>query len=521
MPGMSKNKRHCSAPDPKTVHDRFASYATMKTALWAGLAIALPLIYCQAAFGQSPIVTTHAGPPLPIAGMDAVTQTIDLPSAVVSNGAGGFYVASVPQSKVYSVAANGTLGIVVGGLASPQAMAVDAAGNLFISDTNNNRILKVTAGGEIRTIAGTGASAFGGDGGVATSASFYAPTGLAIDSGGNLFVADTGNNRIRKITPGGLVTTVAGNGSAGSGGNGGPATEAQLIAPCGVAVDSNGLLFAVDRNRIRKIFTPTESLVAIITTIAGSEEAGYQGDGGPAVSALFNGPCGITFDSSGNLFIADSFNNRIRMINSAGIITSVAGDGTFGYAGDGGPAVAAKLNRPYTVALDAANNLLIADTYNHRVRKTLLGGTISTAAGNGRDGFGGDGGNAAFARFSGVEGIAVDNAGNVFIADRDNNRIRKVTAAGIVSTIAGNGTAGFGGDGGMATAAQLNSPKAVAVDGAGNIYIADWLNQRIRKVTAAGIISTVVGDGTPGFSGDGDLATGARINHPSGLAVDA
>ena len=481
----------------------------MKKCLRIGFIITLLLASREPGKAQSSIINTYAGPPLPVNGTSAVTQTVDLVSSAVSDGAGGFYVASMQQNRVYRVAADGTMALVIGGLASPQGLAVDAAGNLFISDTNHNRVLKVTATGEIRTIAGTGGVGYGGDGGAATSALLYGPMGLAIDSAGNLFVAENGNGRVRKITPGGFISTVAGNGASGSGGDGGPATDAQLGGVCAVALDTTGNLFISSlAGRIRKV--AQQGLISVITTIAGSDSSGYQGDGGPATSAYFNGPCGLTVDASGNVFVADSFNNRIRKISAAGIITSVAGDGTFDYGGDGGPAVSAKLNRPNSVSLDVSGNLFVADTYNHRVRRFKPGNTIVTVAGNGRDGFAGDGSNAAGAHFNSPTGIAVDSSGNIFIADRDNNRIRKVTTGGIVSTIAGNGTAGFSGDGGAATAARLNGPEAVAVDGAGNVFISDSLNQRVRKVTPGGIISSITGNGTPDFAGDGGLATSAH-----------
>ena len=217
-------------------------------------------------------------------------------------------------------------------------MAVDASGNLYIADTGNNRIRKVSATGIITTVAGNGSAGYSGDGGPATSAQLDGPEGVAVDGSGNLYIADTCNNRIRKVSATGIITTVAGNGSAGYSGDGGPATSAQLSLPAGVAVDGSGNLYIADsgNNRIRKV-----SATGIITTVAGNGSPGYSGDGGPATSAQLNQPAGVAVDASGNLYIADSSNNRIRKVSATGIITTVAGNGFDGYSGDGGPATSA------------------------------------------------------------------------------------------------------------------------------------------------------------------------------------
>jgi uncharacterized protein (TIGR03437 family) len=304
------------------------------------------------------------------------------------------------------------------------------------------------------------------------------PEGIAADGAGNLFIADTGDNRIRKVTPAGTISTVAGNGTSGFGGDGGPATSAELNNPISVAVDVAGNLFIADfeNNRIRKV-TPAGT----ISTVAGNGIQGFGGDGGPATSAELNYPGDVAVDGAGNLFIVDWGNNRIRKVTPAGAISTVAGNGTAGFSGDGGPATSAEMWGPEGVAADGAGNVFFADSGNDRIRRVTPAGTISTVAGNGVQGFSGDGGPATSAELWGPYGVAVDSAGNLFIADLYNNRVRRVTPASMIGTVAGNGTAGFSGDGAPATSAELNYPIGVAVDGAGNLFIVDS-NQRVRKV---------------------------------------
>ena len=312
------------------------------------------------------------------------------------------------------------------------------------------------------------------------------------------------------------ITTVAGGGS--SLGDGGAATAAQLNNPRGIAVDWAGNLYIADtwNDRIRKVDT-----AGLITTVAGSGTNGFSGDGGAATSARLNYPYGVTPDGAGNLYIADSRNHRIRKVDTAGNISTVAGTGTAGFSGDGDEATAAQLNLPGSVVLDRLGNLYIADRLNHRIRKVDTAGVISTVAGSSTTGaFGGDGGAATAARLYDSSGVALDRSGNLYIADRDNRRIRKVDTAGVITTVAGIGTGGSLGDGGAATAARLNSPIDVAVDWAGNLFIADDDSHRIRKVDTAGVITTVAGDGTAGFSGDGGAAVAARLNAPEGVAMD-
>jgi uncharacterized protein (TIGR03437 family) len=296
-----------------------------------------------------------------------------------------------------------------------------------------------------------------------------------VDASGNIFIADAGNSQIRKVTLQGTITTVAGNGSGGFSGDGGPATSAQLSQPIGVAVDASGNIFIADvsNSRIRKV-TPQGT----ITTVAGSSSAGFSGDGGPATLAQLNGASGVAVDALGNIFIGDDQNSRIRKVTPQGTITTVAGNGSRGFSGDGGPATSAQL-APVGVAVDGSGNIFIAD--NGRIRKVTPQGTITTVAGRGSGGFGGDGGPATSAGLAPV-GVAVDASGNLLIADWGNNRIRKVTPQGIITTVAGEGAYGFSGDGGPATAAKLQDPRGIAVDPSGYVLFADLYNNRIREL---------------------------------------
>ncbi|MDL1973176.1 MAG: sugar-binding protein, partial [Deltaproteobacteria bacterium] len=333
----------------------------------------------------------------------------------------------------------------------------------------------------IETVAGNGTLGYSGDGGPAAQAELTYPCGVAVDGSGNLYIADRWNWCIRKVDTSGIITTVAGDGAwwGGYSGDGGPAAQAKLDYPCGVAVDGSGNLYIADtfNHCIRKVDTS-----GIITTVAGDGTLGYSGAGGPADQAELNWPDDVTVDGSGNLYIADTINCCVRKVDTSGIITTVAGDGTRGYSGDGGPATQAKFYDPHGVAVDASGNLYIADRRNHCIRKVDTSGIITTVAGDGTDGYSGDGGPAAQAKLDFPRGVAVDGSGNLYIADTDNDRIRKVDTSGIITTVAGDGTYGYSGDGGPAAQAELKRPYGVAVDGSGNLYISDMNNDRIRKV---------------------------------------
>jgi hypothetical protein len=333
--------------------------------------------------------------------------------------------------------------------------------------------------GDIHTYAGLGKAGFSGDGGQATAALLNAPGCVAADAAGNFYVSDRANQRIRKIDAAGKISTIAGVGAPGYSGDGGSAILAKLKNPSGIAVDSAGNVFFADmgNNRIRKI-----SASGTITTIAGTGAARFSGDGGPAASAAIKHAEGVAVDSKGNIYISDTGNNRIRMIDARGIIKTVAGTGAAGFSGDGGPAISAKLNRPVGIALDAARKLYVADCYNQRIRVIDLSGGITTLAGDGKPGFSGDGGHAMSASLRFPSGVSVSASGNVYIADWHNQCVRVINTSGTITTLAGTGVAGFSGDGATAGDAGLRFPFGLTVDSKGNIFIADSKNNRIRMI---------------------------------------
>jgi sugar lactone lactonase YvrE len=339
------------------------------------------------------------------------------------------------------------------------------------------------------TIAGTRSQTWCGDGGAATSACLNYPSDIAADAAGNLFVVDNRNNRIRKVSASGVISTVAGNGTPSFGGDGGPAVNASLYWPWNVAVDGHGKLFISDtyNHRVRKVTS-----LGTITTVAGSgppwpDGGAFAGDGGPATAARLRYPLGIAVDALGNLFIADAGNHRIRRVDTAGIITTVAGNGSASFCGDGVPATSACLVTPRYLALHGGD-LYFSDEGAQRVRRIDTAGIITTVAGNGTASFCGDGGSATSACLKTPYGVAVDGSGNLFIGDGANNRVRKVNPARTITTFAGIGSPEFCGDGGLATAACVNFPQGVTLDAAGRLLIADAYNGRIRRV-AAGLAS--------------------------------
>ena len=640
-------------------------------------------------------------------GGPATAAQLDHPVGVAVDSAGNVYVAEFEGHRVRRIAPDGTIATIAGtGVAGysgdggpamsaqlnqPVRVAVDAAANVYIADLDNHRIRRIAPDGTISTFAGTGVEGYGGDGGPATAALLDEPAGLTLDAAGNLYFADSGNDRVRRIAPGGTISTYAGTGVEGYGGDGGPATAAQLNNPIGVALDAAGRLYFTDTGNVRvrmvgpdarcagtpltlgvaaagliqtadeadlyrlELTEPTS--VAIYTTgtldtvgsvrdnlgqplvsnddggegynfhieaewpaglyfirvesygigtgpyrlharrfadvklgdagetvrlwaiafggwtldasagapfmsgdetaasngdryvltlgldgvwraspvtpalfsceadtirtLAGTGVDGYGGDGGPATEALLYRPIGVAVDAAGNVYVAERENDRVRRIALDGTIETFAGTGVFGHAGDGGPATAAQLGEPSDVALDSAGNVYVADQYNHRVRRIAPGGTISTFAGDGEEGYGGDGGPAAVARLDHPVGVALDAAGNVYVAEFEGHRVRRIAPDGTIATIAGTGVAGFSGDGGPATSAQLNQPVRVALDAAGNVYIADLDNHRIRRIAPDGTISTFAGTGVEGYGGDGGPATSAQLDEPAGVALDA
>jgi trimeric autotransporter adhesin len=680
----------------------------------------------------------------------AVSAELNGPYGLTSDSAANLYFADPANNRIRKVAlGTGIISTFAGDgtggfsgdngpatsaeLQLPAGVAVDTAGNLYIADKGNNVIRKVNASGTITTIAGNNTEGYSGDNGLATSASLYAPSSVAVDSAGNLYIADAGNNRVREVAATtGIITTIAGTGTPGYSGDNGAAVSATLNKPSAVVEGSTGNLYVLDTgNDVVRLLNTTGT----ITTIAGNGTAGYSGDNGPATSATLHSPYGLNIDASGNLYIADSGNNVVRIVSTAGIISTIAGNGTAGYSGDNGSAISATLNSPQGVTIDSQGNIYISDQGNNRAREVstpagsvvfpttpvtstsavvtiplqvntegttitgisapvsqggkqeytvaAAGCTLNTAlaagtvcnvtvtftpgyagprpvplqvassagtfnfgltgtgtgpqvalspgiittlllasslgqaeasnglaidsAGNvyaamefidlrsggqqivefaagtgiatiedvgvsnsaalglaldsmgslyaaspnyacifkfvpasngftvvagtevpegglfgGSGGYSGDNGPAIEAELNEPSAVAVDSAGNLYIADSGNNRIRKVTAgSAIITTIVGNGTAGYSGDNGPATSAELNKPAALAIDSSGNLYIADSGNNRIRKVASStGIITTVAGNGTAGYSGDNGPATSAELDDPTGLAID-
>ncbi len=628
-------------------------------------------------------------------GVAATNTSLSSPNGVVVDAMGNLYIGDSANERVRKVGLDGIITTLVGNTATgyfgnfsgdggvatnatvnyPFGVALDAAGNLYIADSGNHRIRKVDTNGIITTVAGNGNSVYAGDGGTATNASLNYPIGVALDASGNLYIADSGNNRIREVDTNGIIGTVAGNGNSGYAGDGVAATNTSLSSPNGVAVDDLGNLYIADsgNNRIREVYGN-----GLITTIAGG---GSDGDGSAATDASLNDPYGVALDAVGNLYIADTGNNRIREVhftgeptlilpavstNEAGsysvvitgpygsvtssvatltvvlpptivtqpisqfalassnvtlsvsatgtapfsyswyfdttnliqsgasdtliltnvspsnsgafqvivanayitatsqvatvtvgfppsvaisgsqtvlpgtnvafvatpggtgpiqyqwqfnganlpndIISTVAGNGAAKYAGDLGPAVEASLNSPQGVALDAAGNLYIADAANNRIRKVDSNGVITTVAGGG---LGSDGAAATNASLNTPLGVAFGARGSLYMAESQNNRVRKVDTSGVITTVAGGGS---GGDGGAATNASLFSPRALTFDATGSLYIADTANNLVRKVDTNGIITTIAGGGS---GMDGGAATNASFNYPSGVAFDS
>jgi Chitobiase/beta-hexosaminidase C-terminal domain/FG-GAP-like repeat/Bacterial Ig-like domain (group 3) len=554
---------------------------------------------------------------------------VDGGHAVSARVTAQYLIGTSRSSFIYTIAGDGSTGYSGDGgqattaqLNAPYASALDAAGNLYFADSQNNVVRKVAAGtGVITTVAGVGTYGYSGDNGPATNAQLGDPTGLAIDKAGNLYFADSGNSVVRKVASNGVITTIAGNGTAGSSGDGGPATSAEMYFPAGVAVDNAGNLYIADYSYsvIREVSAKT----GVITTVAGNGQPGYSGDGGAATAAQLYLPFGVTTDSSGNLYIADTFNNVIRKVNATNaVISTVAGNGygagvngSGGYTGDGGAATSAELNQPFGVAVDSAGNLYIADANNLVIRVVAAAsGIISTVAGDGSacTSAGGDGGPATSAGFCYPAGVTADGAGNLYVADGRTPRIRQVrvsslpptaqtaaptfsippgTYAGpqtvtvadstpgaaiyvsldgsapktagigylgpitvsggmtieaiavapgfmasapattsytitseptaVITTVAGDGVSGFSSGGGSPGNAQLGSLAGVAVDHSGNLFFADATNDVVWELTAkTGLLSIVAGLGQPSIGDNSGLGASVQFNGPAGVAVD-
>jgi trimeric autotransporter adhesin len=522
-------------------------------------------------------------------GTPAVQASIASSYSVAVDSSGNVYFADSGNNRIAKVDGAGILTTAAGSgqggysgdngpataakLSFPLSVTVDSNNNIVIADTSNHVIRKVDSTGIIRTIAGTGKPGFGGDGGPATSALLYQPWTVSADTQGNILLIDYANDRVRRIDTKGNIDTVAGNGKVGLGSNNVPAISSPLYYPFSVAAESSGSFLIADfsNNIIRRVSTTgiivtiagtgskvvapsgsaaTAALLAApskvtiepsgnlliadwnnhlvervnlstgtISTVAGIGRPTYTGDNVPAVNSGVNFPQGITTDAAGNIYISDTFNERIRKIDTTGVITTIAGVGSPGYSGDQGPAVNANVNVPQGLRFDPAGDLVFADSNNNAVRMITPKGVIQTIAGNGQAGYNGDNIPASRAQLSAPTDVAFDSAGNLYIADSKNNRIRRISN-GIITTVTGTGAGGFSGDG-PATASQLNTPAGINFDGNGNLIIADRDNHRIRRLTAAGQLQTIAGDGVERWSGDGSLAVNASLAAPEGVAIDA
>jgi len=492
---------------------------------------------------------------------------------------GDLYIANGTLNRVYRINSLDVLTVIAGngiadssgdggaatsaGVYDPRGIAVDAAGNLYIGESLGKVRRVDAASGAISTFAGSNSSGFGGDNGAATNALLRNASGLALDSLGNLYIADTANHRIRRVDAAtGFITTFAGNGTATFAGDGLVATSASIRSPLKVMVDGSDNLYIADtaNNRIRRV----DAVTKIITTVAGNGTPGFTGDGGLATAATLRSPSDMTLDSAGNLYIADTTNNRVRRVEATtGIISTFVsglsapgsitftgnmlivgntnafkvkrmdlvvscctdiGNGFFAFSGENVAGFDAGLRFPNNLAFDAAGNLYVADSTNNRVRRIAQGtGIITTVAGNSVAGSTGDGALATLASLNNPMAVAVDVAGNLYIADQGNARIRRVDATTQnITTFAGTGVIGSTGDGALATLARLSPVTGVAVDGQGNVFVADRGNHRIRRIDGAtGIITTFAGNGTTGFLGDNGPATAARLASPGDVAVDS
>ncbi len=474
-------------------------------------------------------------------GFAAASAQLGFPEGVAVDSAGNVYVADHDANVIRRISAAGIISTWAGtgspgfsgdtGAAAgaqfhgPTGLAIDGADNLYVADTDNNAIRQISRDGTIKTVAGNGQRGYGGDDRPGTDAFLNGPEGVAVDRAGNLYIADTFNHRIRKVTPDGKITTFAGNGFPGFSGDNNPATETTLQLPIDVAVDGEGRVYIADlgSSRIRVVTD------GIISTVAGSSSGIQPLEGEPANSVRLSGPTGVAANAAGDVYIAESSigsgsgldagDFKIWKVSSDGRITTLAGTGVRSFSGDAGPALLAQLDTPSGVAIDADGNVYVADTANNRVRRISPDGRIDTIAGNGQAGFAGDGDKATTALLNQPMGLALAPDGTLYIADTGNNRVRQVSPAGNIGTWAGNGNAAYFGDGDQAVLAALHGPRAVALGAGGALYIADTENHRIRKVVD-GIIDTVAGRAR-GFGGDGGRGVDALLDSPSALAFDA
>jgi uncharacterized protein (TIGR03437 family) len=502
-------------------------------------------------------------------GGPASAARLNAPYGMALDGAGNLYIADLGNNRVRRIDPDGTITTVAGSetLESPRNVAFDGAGSLFVSEFSGQRIRRIGLDGAVVTVAGNGTAGFAGDGGSASDASLSFPAGLAFDAAGNLYIADSGNHRVRKVSDG-IISTVLD----------------QLNLPTGVAVDGLGNLFVADsgNQRIQRLGSGGDiatlpgtgrdlvvddtgnlymaaglhalqlNTAGEIITIAGDTSYAFRGDGGDALSARLNGPVAIAVDSAGAIYIADQKNRRVRKVDADGVITTVMGTGA-------STPEASELNNPAGISLNELGDLYVSDQDNHRIQMLISGDIVVTAAGMGLAGFNGDGISAQQAQISSpgpmaqgrdgtlyfvdagnrrvrslspnglvttaawvpARGLAVDASGRLYLSATDRNSVLRVGADGKTTIVAGLGTAGFSGNEGLATAAQLSSPAGLAVDARGNLYIADSGNNRIRMVGLDGIIHTIAGNGAADFGGDGGPALSAALHAPLSVVTDS
>ena len=502
------------------------------------LLLLLVVVAAGTAFGQTSypyVITTLAGSNPAGDGGPAKSALLEFPTAVAVDSNSNVYIADQNGPEIRKVTADGKINVLVSGY-SASSMQVDGAGNVYFA--SGAAVYKVSPAGNMTTIAG-GTSGFG------------SPLGLALDSSQNIYIADTNNCRVREITPDGKIQTIAGNGTCATAGDGGPASSAQLNYPQSVAVDGSGNIYVGEEYRIRMIAAGTRIITSFaggsgtstadsipattayipynpslavsrsgtlyytdsssarvriisastgaVYTVAGTGTAGSGGDG-----VALNNPNGVAVDATGNVYISDQINCRIRMVDTSGRITTFAG--ATHYAGDLGQATIALLHQPQHAIKDPAGNLYISDTYNHAIRKVDTGGKITTIAGNGTCGHTGDQGPAVSATLCYPAALALDSNRNLYVADSGNYVVRRIDSGGQITTYAGT--------------AQFRYPFGLAVDGTGNLYVSDALSFRVHKVAADRTISLVAGMGTQGYLGDGGLATAAQLAYPTYLALD-
>ena len=497
---------------------------TSASGMVSGAPVTAPTVTCQ-----GPGLALFAGNPFGAGAADGTGAAASFwePTSVATDSAGNAYVADFSNDTIRKVTPSGVVTTLAGmpgvmgsadgtGAAArfdgPVGVAVDGAGNVYVADSANNTIRKITADGVVTTLAGTPGVTGSADG-TGAAASFNMPQGVATDGAGNVYVADLSNNTIRKITAAGVVTTLAGTAGVTGAANG-TGAAATFDGPNSVATDSTGNVYVADfsNDTIRKV-TPS----GVVTTLAGTPQDSGSADGTGA-AARFNQPLGVATDDAGNIYVADAGNDTIRKITSAGTVTTLAGTAGVAGAADGTGA-AARFDHPSGVAVDASGNIYVADSFSNTIRKVTHTAVVTTVAGTSwTTAEGSTDGTGAAARFLYPQGIATDGAGNVYVADTLNDTIRKITPTAEVTTLAGK--AGVSGSAnGTGEEARFYNPAGVATDSAGNVYVADWLNATIRKITSGGTVTTLAG--TAGLTGSADgTGAAARFYYPLGVAVD-